>query len=94
MNEGSKPTSSCPTCGEGGRPVKAVTLKSLLRPEALGKVSSDASWRFCASADCATVYYDETGTAGFAKSDLTVRVGIKEDTAPRPICYCFDHSVE
>lgn len=74
--------------------VKAITLKSLLRPEALGKVSAAASWRFCASPECDTVYFDEAGTASFAKRDLTVRVGIKESTAPRPICYCFDHSME
>lgn len=30
----------------------------------------------------------------FAKADLRVRVGVKETEAPRPICYCFNHTVE
>lgn len=30
----------------------------------------------------------------FLKDALIVRVGIKEASAPRPVCYCFGHSVE
>jgi hypothetical protein len=25
---------------------------------------------------------------------VTVRVGVKEKSSPRPVCYCFNHTVE
>jgi len=34
------------------------------------------------------VYFDPNGTV-FAKSDLSVRVGVKEPEEPKPLCYCF-----
>jgi hypothetical protein len=40
--------------------------------------------------DCAVVYFSDQ--AVFTKSDLKVRVGIKETADPIPLCYCFDYS--
>jgi hypothetical protein len=54
----------------------------------------DEVYRFCASPDCELVYFSNEGTQTFARTDLTVRVGVKEHSAPHPLCYCFDHSVE
>jgi copper chaperone CopZ len=75
--------------------VKPVTLRALLRGDLRDAVGeSDArAWRFCATADCPLVYFEPGGTT-FTKDQLTVRVGIKESTAPRPVCYCFQHTVE
>ena len=82
----------CPTCGSRGQKVKPITLQSLLTPDAIGRIS-ESPYRFCDARDCPTVYFGEDG-ATFAKSDLTVRVGVKETDAPRPVCYCFDHTIE
>jgi len=84
---------SCPRCGAAGKPVKPVTLQSLLKPDAWTRIGS-ASYRFCPSENCGVVYFAETGAGEFGKSDLTVRVGIKETTPPRHVCYCFNHTVE
>jgi len=84
---------SCPSCGEKGHLVKAVTMRSLLQPESLRRMT-EAPYRFCATPTCQTVYFPERHGENFQKTDLTVRVGIKEVEAPRPICYCFDHSIE
>ena len=82
----------CPSCGGVGRPVKEITLRSLLREEFRGGIEGK-SWRFCTAPDCPLAYF-EVGGATFHKDQLTVRVGIKETIAPRPVCYCFHHTVE
>lgn len=83
----------CPKCSRRGKSVKAVTLHSLLNESAKSRIE-DRPYRFCQSETCPVVYFDESAASVFEKDDLTVRVGIKETSAPRPVCYCFDHSVE
>ena len=57
-------------------------------------VADDTGWRFCESPDCDVVYFSEQDDTTFTKSQLRVDVGIKEATGERPLCYCFEHSVE
>src|SRR6266498_672495 len=83
----------CPRCGKSGKPVKPITLQSLLGPDALARTRS-AEYRFCPSERCEVVYFEEGGGRVLLKSDLNVRVGVKETVAPRPVCYCFGHTVE
>lgn len=84
---------SCPACGAEGKPVKPVTLRALLQPDLHAGVR-DEEYRFCPSPDCALVYFSADGSQTFARADLTVRVGVKERSGPRPLCYCFGHSAE
>lgn len=56
-------------------------------------LADDTGWRFCDSARCEVVYFSEHGSTTFSKEDLTVAVGVKEDSGDRPLCYCFGHSV-
>lgn len=88
-----KTAAVCPACGTEGKPVKPVTLRALLQPHLQGAVR-DEVYRFCSSPDCALVYFSADGAQTFARADLTVRVGVKERSAPRPLCYCFGHSAE
>ena len=83
----------CPRCGAPGKPVKPVTLESLLKPDALARAGS-GNYRFCPGQRCEVVYFAERNGQVFAKPDLKIRVGIKESVAPRQVCYCFDHTVE
>ena len=83
----------CPSCGENAKSVKAITLQSLLKPEALARMT-EGPYRFCGSKDCEVVYFTEDWTSVFNKDALLVRVGIKEETPPRHVCYCFDHTIE
>jgi copper chaperone CopZ len=91
-----KSQGKCPQCGEKGKPVKPVTLRSLLCDDLrdLVKDPDQRDWRFCATPDCPVVYFEDSGHPVFEKHALTVRVGIKETQAPRPVCYCFGHTVE
>ncbi|HEU4952634.1 MAG TPA: hypothetical protein VFT46_11840 [Holophagaceae bacterium] len=83
----------CPYSGTRGKPVKPVTLRALLKPHLQEQVR-DQVYRFCGDPTCEVVYFSEDRTQSFLRGDLTVRVGIKESEAPRPLCYCFSHSVE
>ena len=83
----------CPACGAEGKGMKAITLRSLLRPEKQALIGGH-SYFFCGSSGCITVYFTKDGNRTFSTSDLTVRVGVKESVSPRPVCYCFDHGAE
>jgi hypothetical protein len=58
------------------------------------KRMTEGRYRFCASQGCQVVYFAEDGSHVFKQPELTVRVGVKETEAPRPICYCFGHTIE
>jgi len=74
----------CPRCGALGQPVREVTLAAHLKPEAMGRVASEAN--FCASPNCEVVYFDSFER--FATADDLVRpVWPKDPDAP--ICACF-----
>ena len=83
----------CPVAGTPGKRVSETTLRALLRPERQADVAL-TRYRFCATPGCDVVYFAEDGSHLFTRSDLLVRVGIKEAEAPRPVCYCFGYSVE
>jgi copper chaperone CopZ len=82
----------CPACHSKGKTVKRITLESLLTTEAASRIG-ESEYRFCDTLDCNTVYFAQDGTT-FTKKDLTVRVGVKEHTPSRHVCYCFDHTIE
>lgn len=83
----------CPVSGTKGKPVKVGTLRSLLRPEAQHRIA-EGPYLFCDAQGCEVVYFAQDGSHVFTRADLVVRVGVKETEAPRPICYCFGHTVE
>lgn len=86
-------TVACPACGQAGKPVQPSTLKGLLEISARTEVD-EGPWRFCGTPACDLVYFNPATGRAFRKDRLTVRVGLKETEAPRPLCYCFGHTVE
>ena len=83
----------CPVTGTVGRKVDRITLKALLRSEALRRLDG-GRYFFCPAPDCDVVYFNNEAGSVFRKGDLTVRVGLKEKDAPIPICYCFGIMIE
>ena len=83
----------CPQCGNNGSKVRRVTLESLLRPKCREDIGDDP-YHVCSTPECGTVYFGADGATAFDKTDLSVRFGLKETAPPRPVCYCFDHTVE
>jgi len=86
------PEIHCPDCGQKGRAVETLTLKALLRPDALARLEVAAAHFFCATPACATVYFADEMASVYRKDDVEVRVGIKETDDPIPLCYCFGHT--
>ncbi len=82
----------CPRCGQPGRSVRRITLEHLLRPGLRPRIG-DAPWYVCETPDCRVAYFQPAGRV-FETSDLTVPFGIKAPDPPRPVCYCFDHTIE
>lgn len=79
---------SCPSCGRRGKPVTTLTVKSLVRDHT--RVSAQEQYWFCRAPDCDVVYFGAGGV--FRKPDVKVRVGLKEQKDPVPLCYCFDYT--
>jgi len=84
---------TCPSCATKGKIVKIETLRSLVKAEHQGRIT-EGRYRFCGAQACDVVYFSEDGSHIFTRPELTVRVGVKETEAPRPVCYCFGHTVE
>ena len=84
----------CRMCGGKGKAVKPVTIESLLTEDALVRVSNPDGFRFCLTPSCEVAYYRPGTEERFLRQDVRVRIGLKETDSPRPVCYCFDHTVE
>ncbi len=81
----------CPTNGKKGQSVNVKTLHHLIKPERRSEIKT-TGYFFCKTHDCDTVYYHPASGQCFDKSDLTVRIGLKETEDPVWVCYCFDLS--
>jgi len=80
----------CPMNEQVVKPVGRITVESLVKPE----IKSDLlpqPYYFCNAPDCDTVYVSALGDHLITKDQLSVRVGIKEQEDPIPICYCFNY---
>jgi len=88
-NEGSV----CPRSGTPGMSVTPVTVRAMLKSILRDQVHDEA-YRFCNDPTCDIVYFKTDGSQVFTKTDLAIRVGIKESQPPRPLCYCYGHSFE
>ena len=49
----------------------------------------DGSYNFCPARDCSIVYFEDKGSQQFTVDDLRIRVGLKVNDDPIPLCYCF-----
>jgi hypothetical protein len=78
---------ACPGCGRPGRDVERVTLKALLRPAALERLTAPAH-RFCTQSDCAVVYFGHDEV--FVGADVASPVFQKLSPGRRTVCYCLD----
>lgn len=79
----------CPASGLRGKKVARLTMEHLLFPQLVSQIGR-TQYYFCETATCPVVYFPlEAAAATFYKPDLRVRVGLKEEHDPIPICYCF-----
>lgn len=78
----------CHSCKQPGKPVARETVEALIKPEFRDTVNGRAS-AFCETPTCPVVYYAADGWQAL-KTQLRVRVGLKETEDPIPVCYCFN----
>jgi hypothetical protein len=76
----------CPECGRAGQLVDRITVKAMLRPEALMRLSGPEH-RFCPTPECPVVYFGLEEI--FHRGEILVPVFQKEPAGDRTICYCF-----
>ena len=90
-NQCNAPT--CPNDGARTKGVGSITLDSLLSEEARAELTAQ-KYFFCSSPNCDVVYVSANGEHVITKDQINVRVGVKETSAPIPLCYCFGHTRE
>jgi hypothetical protein len=66
--------------------VDPITMKALLRSEAIARLSAPAH-RFCPTPSCPVVYFGER--EAFDREEIAVPVFQKEPPGDRAVCYCF-----
>jgi len=81
-------TSRCKKCLAQSRPVSRTTVLLMLKPELLEQAVI-GTYRFCSTAACPIVYFEEQTRNSFTPDDLRVTVGVKATQNPIPLCYCF-----
>lgn len=81
--------SICKECGNKGKPVKDVTLKSLVMKPQIEVIKSLDEYYFCETPTCKVVYFNNKQGVYLYKEDVKIRIGIKEIENPIPVCYCF-----
>ncbi|MFC0211200.1 (2Fe-2S)-binding protein [Paenibacillus chartarius] len=87
-------TTSCPSCGEKGKSVPLITLKSLLIASFLETIEPDNTYYFCPNPSCNTVYFSGTHSQTFEENALKVSVFQKNSGMGVPVCYCFNWTRE
>lgn len=90
-SETKRDSKRCPDCREKGQAVSTDTARHLVREERTEQLDGK-DLMFCKTPTCSIVYYSPDGGPLFKKSDICVRVGLKETEDPVWVCYCFDIS--
>lgn len=90
LGNNNKLVAQCRGCNQMGIPAKRITLEHLIKEDKLSLIQ-DAQYFFCPTPNCNIVYFSGNGGI-FYKTDLKVRVGIKETEEPIPVCYCFGYA--
>src|SRR5713226_2852461 len=85
--DGTAETMACARCGQPGRRVERITLKALLKPDALERLSR-GPYRFCPTPACEVVYFGPDSI--FIREDVRLPVFQKERPGERMVCYCLD----
>jgi len=60
----------------------------MVKPHLL-ELAMTGSYSFCSARDCSVVYFEGKGSQQFNVDDLRIRVGLKVNDDPIPLCYCF-----
>lgn len=85
-----KVSSVCKECGNIGKSIKEITIRSLVKESKLEDIKNPDGFYFCETPTCQCVYFNNIQQVYLHKEDVKVRVGVKETEDPIPVCYCFN----
>lgn len=85
---------ACPACGTKGKAIRPITIESLVVEQTRRRVGRPDGFRFCAEPSCEIAYYQAATGTRIAKGEVRVRIGQKVTESPKPVCYCFEHTIE
>lgn len=88
-----KASRACVGCAGKAKSVEPVTIRSLVREEALEGLSTSEGFRFCAAGDCGVAYSQAITGETIGVDDVSVEIFQKSKNPDRLVCYCFGHSV-
>ena len=77
---------ACPVSGTPGHAVALTTVKAMLGPSALARLTGEA-YRFCPDPGCDVVYFTPGNV--YRVRDVRVPVWQKQPFGERTVCYCF-----
>jgi len=93
----SKASSCTPTkracCPVNGKEYSSVGVKTILHhlAEPWRNSVEDQSYYYCTDENCDVVYFGQDNSV-ISKADLRTKVGIKDNSPERTVCYCFNVS--
>lgn len=87
MSDCCLPVGEAPLCPIINAPTKVVSRETVSRHVVLTKLPK-TTFGFCDAPGCDVVYVGADGML-IKKDQLKVRVGVKESSNPKPICYCW-----
>ena len=76
----------CKRCGSTGMKVLPLTMGVHVKEEHWDRI--DGGFYFCPSGECDVVYFNNTTGVYLTRAEVKTRIGIKESSPPRPLCYC------
>lgn len=91
VHRASRSLTTCPICGEKGKPVEGQTVKALLSVTL--RDVQNTQYLFCRTQTCPVVYFSLDGGQVLRVEQVRERVYQKDPTADDVfICYCFRHT--
>lgn len=82
---------ACHRCASKGARVTLVTVKSLLTPIALARLTPALPFCVCLGPTCPVVYFTDAGLE-YTKADVRAVPWQKQPLGHRCFCHCFDES--
>ncbi len=82
---------ACPTCGEEGKGIPLITLRSLIRRDHPLYPSLKAGF-LCPNENDNTVYFFDGHDDRITTKDLVTPYHLKDQDRYNNVCYCFQHS--
>jgi len=84
----------CQSCGEDGKKVDHLAIKSLLKEGKLHDFKPKSQYYYCKTSGCDTVYFTNEENTSFRTKDIKTEIALKNQNREGYVCFCFAHTVK